>query len=218
MSLSLKNDRAFFLKYFKMGKNKEQKLKDKEVKSTSEEQVDNTAEISEESNADDVQNDAEEVVEETVEISEEERLKEELEKGKDKYLRLFAEFENYKRRTSKERIDLFKTANSELMISLLPVLDDFDRGMSEIEKSEDKALVEGVKLIQDKFKSILVQKNLTEVEVAQGSDFDSDVHEAITQIPAPSDDLKGKIIDVVEKGYQLGDKIIRFPKVVLGMK
>jgi molecular chaperone GrpE len=204
-----------------MSKNKKQKLEDKEVKSTSEEIVENVAEISEESNPDDVQVDTEEVAEEkeeTVEVSEEEKLKEELEKGKDKYLRLFAEFENYKRRTSKERIDLFKTANSELMISLLPVLDDFDRGMAEIEKSEDKALVEGVKLIQDKFKNILSQKNLTEVEVAQGSDFDSDIHEAITQIPAPSDDLKGKIIDVVEKGYQLGDKIIRFPKVVIGIK
>ncbi len=201
-----------------MSKKKEQKLKDKEVKSTPEEQAEDVVEISEESNPDDVQEDAEEVIEEIVELSEEEKLKEELEKSKDKYLRLFAEFENYKRRTSKERIDLFRTANSELMISLLPVLDDFDRGMVEIAKSEDKSLVDGVKLIQDKFKGILVQKNLTEVEVAQGDTFDSDVHEAITQIPAPSDDLKGKIIDVVEKGYRLGDKIIRFPKVVIGIK
>jgi len=199
-----------------MSKKKEQELKDKEVKSTSEEQVENIVEISEESNLDDDQTETEEEV--VIELSEEEKLKEELEKGKDKYLRLFAEFENYKRRTSKERIDLFKTANSELMISLLPVLDDFDRGMVEIEKSEDKAVVDGVKLIQEKFKGILIQKNLTEVEVAQGDTFDSDVHEAITQIPAPSDDLKGKIIDVVEKGYQLGDKIVRFPKVVLGIK
>lgn len=201
-----------------MSKKKEQELKDKKVESTTEEQVDNVTEISEESNADDVQEEAEEVAEEVVEISEEERLTDELEKSKDKYLRLFAEFENYKRRTSKERIELFRTANSELMISLLPVLDDFDRGMVEIGKSEDKALIDGVKLIQDKFKGILTQKNLTEVEVAQGDSFNSDVHEAITQIPAPSDDLKGKIIDVVEKGYQLGDKVIRFPKVVLGIK
>lgn len=201
-----------------MSKKKEQELKDKKVETTSEEQVENVTEISEESNPGDVQEEVEEAVEEIVEISEEERLNEELEKSKDKYLRLFAEFENYKRRTSKERIDLFRTANSELMISLLPVLDDFDRGMVEIGKSEDKALIDGVKLIQDKFKGILTQKNLTEVEVAQGDTFDSDVHEAITQIPAPSDDLKGKIIDVVEKGYQLGDKVIRFPKVVLGIK
>ncbi len=201
-----------------MSKKKGKKIEDKEVKKPSEEQTENTVEISEESNPEDVNSEEEIAEEEVVEVSEEEKLKEELEKSKDKYLRLFAEFENYKRRTSKERIDLFKTANSELMISLLPVLDDFDRAMSEIEKSEDKALVEGVKLIQDKFKSILVQKNLTEVEVAQGSDFDSDIHEAITQIPAPSDDLKGKIIDVVEKGYQLGEKIIRYPKVVIGIK
>ncbi|MCK5906591.1 MAG: nucleotide exchange factor GrpE [Flavobacteriales bacterium] len=200
-----------------MSKKKEQELKDKEVKSTSEEQAENVTEISEENNSEDVQEEAEEV-EEVIELSEEEKLKEELEKGKDKYLRLFAEFENYKRRTSKERIELFKTANSEMMLAILPVLDDFDRGMVEIEKSDDKALVDGVKLIQDKLKSILSQKHLTEVEVAQGDAFDSDVHEAITQIPAPSDDLKGKIIDVVEKGYQLGEKIIRFPKVVLGIK
>lgn len=209
-----------------MSKKKEQKLKDKEVKKTSEEQVEDSVELNEDSNSEDVNQDAEEVeddsvgdkAQETVELTEEEKLKQELESSKDKYLRLFAEFENYKRRTSKERIDFFKTANSELMISLLPVLDDFDRGMVEISKSEDKALIEGVKLIQDKFKGILTQKNLTEVEVAQGDTFDSEVHEAITQIPAPSDDLKGKIIDVVEKGYQLGDKIIRFPKVVLGIK
>lgn len=156
--------------------------------------------------------------EEKEDISVEDRQKEELEKEKDKYLRLFAEFENYKRRTSKERIELYKTANKDLMLALLPVLDDFDRGMVEIEKSEDTTLVEGVKLISNKLKDILKQKNLQEVEVKQGDDFDSDVHEAITQIPAPSDDLKGKIIDVVETGYQLGDVIVRYPKVVIGTK
>jgi|LGOV01.1.fsa_nt_gb molecular chaperone GrpE len=197
--------------FYKMSKKKEQELKDKEVEAT----VDNKVDENEEVSADKVTEEEQEVV---VELSEEEKLKEELEAGKDKYLRLFAEFENYKRRTSKERIELFRTANSELMVSLLPVLDDFDRGMLEIEKSEDAALIEGVKLIQNKFKDILSQKNLVEVEIKQGDKFDSDIHEAITQIPAPSDDLKGKIIDVVEKGYQLGDKIIRFPKVVLGMK
>jgi len=215
-----------------MRKKKEKKLKDKkEVKSTSKEQaksqveeqakeqVDEKAEISEENNPEEVQVDAEvEEVEKVKEDSELEKLKEEVEKSKDKYLRLFAEFENYKRRTSKERIEYFKTANSEMMTAILPVLDDFDRGMVEIEKSEDKALVEGVKLIQEKLKNILSQKNLSEVKVVQGDEFDADIHEAITQIPAPNDDLKGKIIDVVEKGYQLGDKIIRFPKVVIGIK
>lgn len=215
-----------------MRKKKEKKLKDKkEVKSTSKEQaksqveeqakeqVDEKAEISEENNPEEVQVDAEvEEVEKVKEDSELEKLKEEVEKSKDKYLRLFAEFENYKRRTSKERIEYFKTANSEMMAAILPVLDDFDRGMVEIEKSEDKALVEGVKLIQEKLKNILSQKNLSEVKVVQGDEFDADIHEAITQIPAPNDDLKGKIVDVVEKGYQLGDKIIRFPKVVIGIK
>jgi len=203
-----------------MSKKKEQKLEDKEVKSTSEEQVEeNVAEASEEKNSEEAEeSEVAKDSEKEDELTEEEKLKDELEKSKDKYLRLFAEFENYKRRTSKERIEFFKTANSEMMLAILPVLDDFDRGMTEIEKSEDTALVDGVKLIQNKLKNILSQKHLTEVEVAQGDDFDSDIHEAVTQIPAPSDDLKGKIIDVVEKGYKLGDKVIRFPKVVLGIK
>jgi molecular chaperone GrpE len=135
---------------------------------------------------------------------------------KDKFLRLFAEFENYKKRTTKERIDLFKTANQEVLQALLPVLDDFDRALQEINKSSDEALVQGVHLIHDKLNNILVSKGLEEVEIAIGDAFDADFAEAITQIPAPSDDLKGKIVDVIEKGYKLGDKIIRFPKVIIG--
>ncbi|WP_010177412.1 nucleotide exchange factor GrpE [Aquimarina agarilytica] len=135
---------------------------------------------------------------------------------KDKFLRLFAEFENYKKRTSKERVELFKTAGQEVLQALLPVLDDFDRASKEIEKSEDEALKQGVTLIHNKLKDILKLKGLEQVEVNTADTFDADIHEAITQIPAPSDDLKGKIIDVVEKGYKLGDKIIRYPKVVTG--
>lgn len=135
---------------------------------------------------------------------------------KDKYLRLFAEFENYKKRTTKERIELFKTASQELMASLLPIMDDFDRGLSEIKKAKDKELLKGMKLINDKLKKTLESKGLSVIEVKSGDDFDAEIHEAITQIPAPSDDLKGKIIDSVEKGYKLGDKIIRYPKVVIG--
>jgi molecular chaperone GrpE len=146
----------------------------------------------------------------------EEELKEELSKEKDKFLRLFAEFENYKRRTSKERIELFKTANQELMTVLLPVLDDFERGLAEIKKTDDSELLTGMELINNKLKNVLSQKGLTEMEVKSGDVFDAELHEAITQIPAPSDDLKGKIIDVIEQGYQLGDKIIRYPKVVVG--
>ena len=129
---------------------------------------------------------------------------------------MFAEFENYKKRTSRERIELFKTASQELMTSLLPIMDDFDRGLSEIKKVKDKELLKGMQLINDKFKNTLTQKGLTEIEVKEGDDFDAEIHEAITQIPAPSDKLKGKVIDAVEKGYKLGEKIIRYPKVVIG--
>jgi molecular chaperone GrpE len=129
---------------------------------------------------------------------------------------LFAEFENYKKRTSKERIELFKTASQELMTSLLPIMDDFDRGLTEIKKVKDKELLKGMQLINDKFKNTLTQKGLTEIEVKKGDVFDAEIHEAITQIPAPTEKLKGKIIDAIEKGYKLGDKIIRYPKVVIG--
>ena len=150
------------------------------------------------------------------ELSVEEQLAQDLAKEKDKFLRLFAEFENYKRRTTKERIELFKTASQEVLLALLPVLDDFDRAMVEINKSEDELLAKGVELIHEKLKGTLVTKGLEVVDVKAGDAFDADFAEAITQIPAPSDELKGKIVDVSEKGYKLGDKIIRFPKVVIG--
>ena len=150
------------------------------------------------------------------ELSVEEQLQLDLATEKDKFLRLFAEFENYKRRTAKERIDLFKTANQEVLQAMLPVLDDFDRAWAQVSKSDDEALVTGVQLIHDKLRSTLVSKGLEEVEVRAGDAFNADFAEAITQIPAPNDKLKGKIVDVIEKGYKLGDKIIRFPKVVIG--
>lgn len=154
-----------------------------------------------------------------VEMTKEEKLEEDLAKEKDKFLRLFAEFENFKKRTAKERIDLFKTANQEVLQAMLPVLDDFDRALVQISKNdttEEQVLLKGVELIHDKLKSTLVSKGLEQVEIKAGDDFNADFAEAITQIPAPSDDLKGKIVDVVEKGYKLGGKIIRFPKVVIG--
>jgi molecular chaperone GrpE len=150
------------------------------------------------------------------ELSVEEQLAQDLAKEKDKFLRLFAEFENYKKRTSKERMDLFKTANQEVLLAMLPVLDDFDRATVEINKSDDENLKKGVELIHEKLKSTLIAKGLEQVEVRAGDAFNADFAEAITQIPAPSDKLKGKIVDVIEKGYKLGDKIIRFPKVVIG--
>ncbi|PTX44132.1 molecular chaperone GrpE [Christiangramia gaetbulicola] len=150
------------------------------------------------------------------ELTEEELLKEDLQKEKDKFLRLFAEFENYKRRTSKERLELFKTANQEVMTAMLPIMDDFDRALNELKKSGDENLLTGISLIHNKLKETLKAKGLERMEVEQGSDFDSEIHEAITQVPAPSDDLKGKIVDVVEPGYKLGERIIRYPKVVTG--
>jgi molecular chaperone GrpE len=156
--------------------------------------------------------------EKTIEILEDKNqvLQEELEKEKERNLRLFAEFENYKKRTTKERLDLFKSAGQDVIQSLVPVLDDFDRALIELKKSEDDTLYKGVLLIHNKFKETLKIKGLSPLEVKQGDAFDADIHEAITQIPAPSEELKGKIIDVVEKGYQLGDKILRYPKVVIG--
>jgi len=147
-------------------------------------------------------------------LSVEDQLREDLGKEKDKFLRLFAEFENFKKRNAKERVELFKTANQEVLIALLPILDDFDRALAEIAKSGDENLLKGVSLIHDKFKNTLASKGLEQVEVKSGDTFDADFAEAITQIPMP--DMKGKIVDVIEKGYKLGDKIIRFPKVVTG--
>ena len=150
------------------------------------------------------------------ELTLEEQLTQDLAREKDKFLRLFAEFENYKRRTAKERIDLFKTANQEVLQAMLPVMDDFDRALIEIKKSDDDLLLKGVELIHEKLKNTLSSKGLEEVAIKAGDIFDADFAEAITQIPAPSPNLKGKIVDVLEKGYKLGEKIIRFPKVVIG--
>ncbi|MFT6755179.1 MAG: molecular chaperone GrpE [Urechidicola sp.] len=155
------------------------------------------------------------VIEEQVVV--EPTLEEKVAQEKDKFLRLFAEFENYKKRTSRERIELFKTANQELMSVLLPVLDDFERALAHIEDDKEaEELRKGVLLIYQKLLSTLEQKGLATLEVVKGDVFDAEIHEAITQIPAPTEDLKGKIVDIVEKGYKLGDKTIRFPKVVIG--
>ena len=148
----------------------------------------------------------------TEEVSLDDQIKEE----KDKFLRLFAEFENYKRRTAKERIELFSTASEEVMISLLPVLDDFDRASVEIEKDKDNEILKGFLLIKNKLFDSLKSKGLDLIEVKKGDKFNADDHEAVTQIPAPNKKMQGKIIDVIEKGYKLGEKVIRYPKVVIG--
>ena len=129
----------------------------------------------------------------------------------DKHLRLFAEFENFKKRTAKERMDLYKTAGESVLTALLPVLDDFERSIKANQKQED----EGVVLIYNKLKSILETKGLKAMEDPIGKELNTDYHEAITNIQAPSDDMKGKIIDVVEKGYFLNEKVIRYAKVVV---
>lgn len=139
-----------------------------------------------------------------------------IEDEKDKFLRLFAEFENYKRRTSKERLELYKTASMELMTSLLPIIDDLERASAEFSRSKDKQLTEGFSIIKNKFNETLKSQGLNEIEVKSGDEFDVEKHEAITQITAQSNKMKGKVVDVTEKGFKLGEKIIRYPKVVVG--
>ena len=155
--------------------------------------------------------------EELVEISREDQLEQEVAELKDKQIRLFAEFENFKKRTAKERIDLFRNAGVEFFEAMLPILDDFDRAAKHREEVKDtQELLKGFDLIHSKLHGILEQKGLKSMDSSVGKDFDTDFHEAITQIPAPSADMKGKVIDETEKGYFLNDKVIRYAKVVVG--
>lgn len=145
-----------------------------------------------------------------------ERAQQEVAELKDKYLRLYADFENFRRRTAKEKLDLIGNANEGLLQALIPVVDDFERAMQSIDKTDDIAAVkEGVGLIYAKLYKTLEGKGLKPM-VSKGEPFDADLHESVTQFPAPSDDLKGKVIDEVEKGYYLNDKVIRFAKVIVG--
>ncbi|OEK06603.1 nucleotide exchange factor GrpE [Roseivirga misakiensis] len=194
--------------------------KDKETKETveettnaaTEEQVVDTAENSDS----EVDNDAE-LEEEVEELTAEEKLQVELAEAKDKYLRLYSEFENFRRRNAKERIELVKTASADLMTDLLPTIDDFERANQANEKQDDvDSLKEGFSLIHNKIYKTLEGKGLKVMETKKGTDFDADLHEAVTQFPVEEKKLKGKIIDTVEKGYYLGDKVIRFAKVVIG--
>ncbi len=151
-----------------------------------------------------------------VELTAEEKLKQENAALNDKYLRLFAEFDNYKRRTQKERVELLQTAGKDVIVSLLPILDDFDRANKAAENAVDvDAIKEGVQLVHNKMKNLLVQKGLKDIE-SINTPFNTDLHEAITKVPAPNEELKGKVVDELEKGYTLNDKVIRFAKVVVG--
>ena len=143
-------------------------------------------------------------------------LKDEITLEKEKYLRLFAEFENFKKRTAKERLELYKTANQEVITSLIPVLDDFKRAVLQIEKDSKGFDKKGVELIYNKFNDSLKSNGLEETKVETGDNFNPDLHDAISQIKASNENQKGKIIDVIELGYKLGEKIIRYPKVVVG--
>ncbi|MBX9852915.1 MAG: nucleotide exchange factor GrpE [Cytophagaceae bacterium] len=143
-------------------------------------------------------------------------LQKEVEELKDKYLRLYSEYENFRRRTSKEKSDLIKTANEDVLISLLPVLDDFERALKAINESkEGGAVKEGINLIYNKLYKTLEAKGVKPMQTV-GQEFNSELHEAITQAPAPSEDMKGKVITEVEKGYYLNEKVIRFAKVIIG--
>jgi molecular chaperone GrpE len=154
--------------------------------------------------------------EEVAEESVVEKLQDELAQQKDKYLRLFAEFDNYKRRSAKERIELISTAGKEVITSLLDVIDDSERAEKVLEKSTDtEAIKEGLKLVFQKLRSVLEQKGLKPME-SIGKEFNADIHEAITEIPAPAPNMEGKVIDEIQKGYFLNDKIIRYAKVVVG--
>lgn len=148
-------------------------------------------------------------------LSTEEKLKLEVAELNDKYLRLYSEFDNMRRRNAKERIELTQTAGKDIILSLLPVIDDFERALKSLEGDDNTSAREGIALIHNKFLNILTQKGLTPMDT-QGKDFDADIHEAITKIPAPSKDLKGKVVDVIEKGYTLQEKVIRYAKVVVG--
>ena len=142
-------------------------------------------------------------------------LNDELKDEKDKFLRLFAEFENFRKRTAKERLDLFKSASSELMTALIPVADDMDRAFNEFKKSENENLIKGFELIYNKLNDTLKANGLTVIVVNKGDIFDSEKHEAITQIKATDKKMVGKVVDVIETGYSLGEKILRYPKVVV---
>jgi len=206
-----------------MSENKEQVEQDNTQEQTAENQqqeeakveaqADAPAEETEQAEQDEQEEAADKVAEEK---SEEEKLTEELTALKDKHIRLTAEFDNFRKRTMKEKLELVKTGGESVLKTILPVVDDFERAMQSIESTGDvDSLKEGVNLIYNKFKSFLDQNGIKEIE-AVDSDFDTDKHEALTKIPAPSEEQKGKVVDVIEKGYYIHEKVLRFAKVVVG--
>ncbi|MCX2739666.1 nucleotide exchange factor GrpE [Pontibacter anaerobius] len=190
-------------------------MSDKNIKKEQEQEElqENTANAT----TDEELNQVDETAEEATAETQEEKTAAELAEMKDKFVRLMAEFENFRRRTAKERLELIKTANQDTMSELLPVLDDMERARQSMETTKDvDTMLQGLELVFHKLKHVTLQKGLKPMDTKAGDDFDSDMHEAITQIPAPSEELKGKIVDVIEKGYTLNEKVIRFAKVVIG--
>jgi len=182
--------------------------KEKQEEQEITEKVNNTKEVIADDNTE--KSEKEEVKEDVIPPTTEELLATE----KDKNLRLFAEFENFRKRTTKERIELFTTANKDIMATLLPILDNFERSI----KANNYGDEDGTVLIYKQLKSELEKKGLTEMEDPIGKELDTDFHEAVTNIPTPSDDMKGKIVDAIEKGYLLGGKVLRYAKVVVANK
>ena len=191
-------------------KNEQETKQEQEVEETNQtEQEEATAEANQEAGqqCEDEKQDAED---------EKELFKRQLEEMNDKHMRLVAEYDNFRKRTLREKMELSKNAGENLLVNLLPVMDDFDRALQHIDSANDlEAVKEGIKLIYNKFQEYLKQQGVTEMET-EGREFDSEEHEAVTKIPAPEEDQQGKIIDCVQKGYKLNDKVIRYPKVVVG--
>jgi len=163
---------------------------------------------------------AEETAQETAEAQAvpniEEQYQTQIKELQDKHIRLMAEFDNFRKRSMKERTELIKSAGEDILVNILPVIDDFERGLAAMESSQDvEAVKQGVILIYNKFKDFIAQRGIKEIEAFK-QDFNVDVHEALTKIPAPEDDLKGKVVDVIQKGYYLNEKVIRYAKVVVG--
>lgn len=192
---------------------KKEKKAEKQHEETPQQEQQNTQET-------EIQQEAEQVEVKTEEKKEEPKPektdKEKLDELNDRYLRLAAEYDNYRKRTLKEKMELNKSAGSDILVNILPVMDDFERAINHLDQAKDlDAIKEGINLIYGKFTEFLKQRGVKEIE-AKEKDFDTDLHEAITKIPAPSEELKGKVVDVVQKGYYLYDKVIRFSKVVVG--
>lgn len=189
--------------YITMSTEEKETIQDQEAQNEPNETVENTENVQEEN----------QLVES---LSEVESLQKQLAEQKEKYLRLFADFDNYKKRTAKERLDLLNTAGKDIILSIIPVVDDFERAIAVAEKAtEVDSVKEGMLLIKNKMFGILEQRGLKAMDTI-GQAFDAEKHEAITEIPAPNDEMKGKVIDQVEKGYLMNEKIIRYAKVVVG--